>query len=364
MSLKLADLTKRFGPVEVLHGIDLEIGTGEFLVLLGESGCGKSTLLNCIAGLEELTAGTIEINGRDVTQSEPSERDVAMVFQSYALYPTMNVARNISFGLECQGVGRAERRLAVERVSALLRISELLDRKPSQLSGGQRQRVAIGRALVRDPVLFLLDEPMSNLDAKLRNQMRQELRELHRNLGTTFILVTHDQIEAMSMATLVAVMDRGRIQQFGTPYDIYYKPRNRFVAEFVGLNKMGFLNCRIVYSNGVPAILVGGQSAEIAHYEFGNCKPADGQPVVLGIRPENIYRSRDRLEGHAFLQAEVEVLRSDLTGSDVQFWFEFEGQTIACRARSTRAPRIGDRTVVYFDLQNASLFDPGTEERL
>ena len=364
MSLRVAGLTKRFGTVEVLHGIDLEIGTGEFLVLLGESGCGKTTLLNCIAGLEEATAGTIEINDLDVTRLEPSERDVAMVFQSYALYPTMNVARNISFGLECQGVSRAERRRAVERVSRLLRISELLDRKPSQLSGGQRQRVAIGRALVREPVLFLLDEPMSNLDAKLRNQMRQELRELHRSLGTTFILVTHDQIEAMSMATLVAVMEGGRIQQFGTPYEIYYRPRNRFVAEFVGLNRMGFLNCRIANSNGAPAVAIGGQCVEISHYEFRNDTPADGQPVVLGIRPENIYRSRDRLEGNSFLQAEVEVLRSDLTGSDVQFWFEFEGQAMACRARSSRAPRVGDLAVIYFDLQNASLFDPGTDERL
>ena len=364
MSMKLVNLVKRFGPVEVLHGIDLEIDKGEFLVLLGESGCGKSTLLNCIAGLEETTEGTIEIDGRDVTHVDPSGRNVAMVFQSYALYPTMNVARNISFGLECQGVSRAERRLAVDRVAHLLRISELLDRKPSQLSGGQRQRVAIGRALVRDPVLFLLDEPMSNLDAKLRNQMRLELRELHRRLGATFILVTHDQIEAMTMATRVAVLDRGRVQQFGTPYEIYYKPRNRFVAEFVGLNRMGFLNGRIAVADGSPTLVIGSQRAEITHYEFADGMPEDGKPVLLGIRPENIYRSRDRLEGNAFLEAELEVLRCDLTGSDVQLWFELEGQPIACRARSSQAPRVGDRAMLYLDLQNMSLFDPETEERL
>ena len=364
MSLKLTDLAKRFGSVEVLQGINLEIEKGEFLVLLGESGCGKSTLLNCIAGLEEASAGTVEINGRDVTNVDPGDRDVAMVFQSYALYPTMNVARNISFGLECQGVSRAERRKSVDRVAGLLQISELLDRKPSQLSGGQRQRVAIGRALVRNPALFLLDEPMSNLDAKLRNQMRQELRDLHRTLGTTFILVTHDQIEAMSMATRVAVLDSGRVQQFGSPYDIYYKPRNRFVAEFVGLNKMGFLQGRITYADGVPAIVIGGRRTRIAHYAFLHGMPADGQPVLLGIRPENIYRSRDRLEGHSYLKAELSVLRSDLTGSDAQLWFEFEGQPIACRARSSRVPHVGDRAILYFDLQNASLFDPGTEERL
>ena len=228
MSLKLTNLAKNFGSVEVLRDINIEIEKGDFLVLLGGSGCGKTTLLNCVAGLEETTAGRIEINGRDVTRFDPSDRNVAMVFQSYALYPTMKVARNISFGLECQGVPRADRQRAVERVAGLLQIADLLDRKPSQLSGGQRQRVAIGRALVRDPEIFLLDEPMSNLDVKLRNQMRLELRELHGNLGATFVLVTHDQIEAMTMATKVAVLDGGHVQQFGTPYDIYYTPRNRF----------------------------------------------------------------------------------------------------------------------------------------
>ena len=245
MTLKLNDVRKNFDKVEVLRNISLEIEEGDFLVLLGGSGCGKSTLLNCIAGLEEVSSGTIEIKGRNVTMVDPADRNVAMVFQSYALYPTMSVSRNISFGLECKGVSKVERAKAVNRISKLLQIEELLDRKPSQLSGGQRQRVAIGRALVRDPDIFLLDEPMSNLDANLRNQMRSELRELHGKLNRTFILVTHDQIEAMSMATKVAVLDQGYVQQFGTPYEIYYRPQNKFVAEFIGLNKMNFLEGEI-----------------------------------------------------------------------------------------------------------------------
>ncbi|MDE0304651.1 MAG: ABC transporter ATP-binding protein [Albidovulum sp.] len=364
MLLKIDNLAKNFGTVEVLRNISFEIEKGDLLVLLGESGCGKSTLLNCIAGLEESTSGRIVINGRDVTDEEPSDRNIAMVFQSYALYPTMNVARNIGFSLECQGASKAERRKAVERVADILQITELLERKPSQLSGGQRQRVAMGRALVRDPVIFLLDEPMSNLDAKLRHQMRQELRELHGNLGATFILVTHDQIEAMSMATKVAVMDSGRIRQFGTPYDIYHKPGDKFVAEFVGLNKMNFLEGRLVRSEGDESVEFGKLRAPLDHYEFAGEKPADGLRVLLGIRPEDIYRSKERLEGSAFIEAQLRVQKQELTGGDVQVWFEFGGQSISCRVRSSRMPEIGDATTLYFDLRNASLFDASTGLRL
>ena len=362
--LKLENLTKSFGTVEVLRNVSFEIEKGDLLVLLGESGCGKSTLLNCIAGLEEISSGRIEINGRDVTGIEPSDRDIAMVFQSYALYPTMNVARNIGFSLECQGVGRAERRDAVERVAKILQISELLNRKPSQLSGGQKQRVAIGRALVRDPVIFLLDEPMSNLDAKLRHQMRQELRDLHGILGATFILVTHDQIEAMSMATKVAVMDGGRIRQFGTPYDIYHAPGDKFVAEFVGLSKMNFLEGRLAFSGSEACVEVGGRRAPLGHYAFAGDKPADGTRVLLGVRPENIYRSKERLEGSSHFEAELEVLKRELTGGDVQVWFEFGGKVVSCRIRSSRMPEIGARTTLFFDLQNASLFHAETGKRI
>ncbi len=205
---------------------------------------------------------------------------------------------------------------------------------------------------------------MSNLDVKLRNQMRQELRELHGQLGATFVLVTHDQIEAMTMATKVAVLDGGRVQQFGTPHDIYHTPRNRFVAEFVGLNKMNFLAGRIVFRGGAPAVAVGDHVAPLAHYAFTEGSPEEGQRVLLGIRPENIYRSRDRLEGGAYFRAERNVLRNDMTGGDLQVWFEFEGQMIACRVRSSRPPDLEERNTFFLDLQNASLFDAATEKRL
>lgn len=363
MSLKLTNIKKMFGQVEVLHDISLEIDPGDFLVLLGGSGCGKTTLLNCIAGLEKTTSGTVEIMGRDVTDIDPSDRNIAMVFQSYALYPTMTVARNIGFGLECAGMPKKERSQAVQKVAALLKIDDLLHRKPSQLSGGQRQRVAIGRALVRNPDIFLLDEPMSNLDAQLRSQMRSELRDLHKTLNRTFILVTHDQIEAMSMATKVAVIDQGHIQQFGTPYDIFHKPKNKFVAEFIGVNKMNFLTATFSVLNDRPHLVVGNHKTSLQSYEFSNFAPKDGQPVHLGIRPENIYRLKQRLECQEYIAVELKVISSELTGSDVQVLLDFEGQVITSRFRSTRIPEIGSKILVYLDMRNISLFNPQTGKR-
>ena len=363
MSLKLTNIKKNFGQVGVLQDISLEIDPGDFLVLLGGSGCGKTTLLNCIAGLEKTTSGTVEIMGRDVTDIDPSDRNIAMVFQSYALYPTMTVARNIGFGLECAGMPKKERSQAVGKVAALLKIDDLLHRKPSQLSGGQRQRVAIGRALVRNPDIFLLDEPMSNLDAQLRNQMRSELRDLHKALNRTFILVTHDQIEAMSMATKVAVIDQGRIQQFGTPYDIFHKPNNKFVAEFIGVNKMNFLNAKFSLIDEVPCLVIGSHKTSLRSYEFSDQPPKDGQTVHLGLRPENIYRLKERLEGQEYFTGELEVISSELTGSDVQVLLNFEDQVITSRFRSTRMPEIGTKILVYLDLRNISLFNTQTGQR-
>jgi multiple sugar transport system ATP-binding protein len=233
-TLAIRDIKKTFGTTKVLRDIDLEIGTGDFLVLVGPSGCGKSTLLNIIAGLEQQTSGQILIAGRNVSNLQPKERDIAMVFQSYALYPSMTVERNIGFSLEMAGVDKATRSARIREVAELLKIEDLLSRRPSQLSGGQRQRVAMGRALVREPQVFLFDEPLSNLDAKLRVDMRVEIKKLHQRLGATIVYVTHDQIEAMTMATKIAVMKGGIIQQFGSPKDIYDRPSNTFVATFMG----------------------------------------------------------------------------------------------------------------------------------
>ncbi|MGD8914439.1 MAG: ATP-binding cassette domain-containing protein, partial [Candidatus Thiodiazotropha sp.] len=233
-SLKIEGVHKSFGPVHVLKGIDIEIDPGQFLILVGPSGCGKSTLLNMIAGLEKITSGSIYIGERDVTHLSPKDRDIAMVFQSYALYPNMSIRKNISFGLEIRKVPKAEQEATVERVAKMLQIEPLLDRKPSQLSGGQRQRVAMGRALARDPAVFLFDEPLSNLDAKLRVEMRTEIKELHQRTGTSIVYVTHDQIEAMTLGDQIAVMKEGEIQQLGSPQEVYDNPANQFVAGFMG----------------------------------------------------------------------------------------------------------------------------------
>ena len=240
-ALTIRDVYKRFHSVEVLKGIDLEMDSGDFTVLVGPSGCGKSTLLNIIAGLERQSSGNIEIGGRIVDNIAPRDRDIAMVFQSYALYPSMTVRQNITFGMECRNVPRVQRDEAVGRVAKLLQIEALLDRKPGQLSGGQRQRVAMGRALVRDPLLFLFDEPLSNLDAQLRAEMRIEIKLLHQRLGSTIVYVTHDQIEAMTLATRIAVMRQGVVQQFADPETVYNRPANLFVARFMGAPPMNTL---------------------------------------------------------------------------------------------------------------------------
>lgn len=363
MSLELTNISKSFGAVEVLNDINITIDEGDFLVLLGASGCGKSTLLNCIAGLESVSGGELKIKGQRVNEIDASVRNVAMVFQSYALYPTMKVERNISFALECQGVPKAERKLAVERVAKLLHISDLLDRKPGQLSGGQRQRVAIGRALVRNPAIFLLDEPMSNLDAKLRNKMRSELRDLHKELGATFILVTHDQIEAMSMATKVAVLDQGKVQQFGTPFEIYHRPNNLFVAAFVGQTKMNFLYGQYEMHDGNPSIRVGQSLIPLNSYEFTD-KPKQGSEIVLGIRPEDIYEAHNIPSQPNHFITELVATERELTGGDTNVGFSFQGHALRCRYKSARMPEIGTLQKLAFDLTNCAVFDAATELRV
>src|SRR5579871_5630554 len=253
-TLEIRALRKRFGPIEILKGIDISLEKGGFLVLVGPSGCGKSTLLNTIAGLESISSGEIMIGGQPVNDLHPSKRDIAMVFQSYALYPNMSVAENMAFGMEMRGVPKPEREKAVAAVAKTLQIEHLLARRPSQLSGGQRQRVAMGRALVRQPRVFLFDEPLSNLDAKLRVDMRVEIKRLHQETGTTIVYVTHDQIEAMTLATKIAVLKDGELQQVGTPSEIYNSPANLFVADFMGSPAMNLLEGKVTRANGLAGI--------------------------------------------------------------------------------------------------------------
>src|SRR6202522_2678599 len=291
-TLTISKLRKRFGHVEVLKGIDLEAKTGEFIALVGPSGCGKSTLLAMVAGLESISEGEIRIDGRLVNAVAPKDRDIAMVFQSYALYPTMTARQNITFGMESRGVPRAEQDAAVARVAALLQIEPLLRRKPGQLSGGQRQRVAMARALVRDPKLFLSDEPLSNLDAKLRVDMRTEIKKLHLRVGKTTIYVTHDQIEAMTLASRIAVMHHGAIQQFDEPQAVYDRPANMFVAGFMGSPSMNFIPGNLVTMGNRPDVAIALGQGEIATLRLAYAlsrHTADGK-VVLGVRPEHLFR--------------------------------------------------------------------------
>jgi multiple sugar transport system ATP-binding protein len=283
-NLNLKDLRKAFGDSEILRGIDLDIADGEFVVFVGPSGCGKSTLLRCIAGLEEITAGDLHIDAKRVNDIPPSERGIAMVFQSYALYPHMTVAENMAFGLRLAGFKKAEMDAAVMRAAQTLQIEHLLDRRPKALSGGQRQRVAIGRAIVRKPGVFLFDEPLSNLDAALRVQMRVELSRLHRELRTTMIYVTHDQVEAMTLANRIVVLNAGRIEQVGAPLELYHRPANRFVAGFIGSPKMNFLDATLEDARHVR--LKDGTRLAVASQD--PAARAGGAAVTLGIRPEHV----------------------------------------------------------------------------
>jgi multiple sugar transport system ATP-binding protein len=367
--LEIQNLVKRFGTVEVLKGIDLSVEEGGFLVLVGPSGCGKSTLLNTIAGLETVTGGEIRINGRRVNELRPSERDIAMVFQSYALYPNMSVAENIAFGLEMRGVPKAEREQAVDEVAEMLQISQLLKRRPSQLSGGQRQRVAMGRALVRKPLVFLFDEPLSNLDAKLRVDMRMEIKQLHRNLGTTIVYVTHDQVEAMTLATVIAVMKDGEIEQFGTPAEIYNRPANLFVADFMGSPAMNLVPVEVKANGSAPAISLtrSGRDAVDIPVAAASQQLLDmaGKNVILGIRPESVtdIAGADR---HAKNVVEVpcEVKVVEPAGSDTFVVAELGGRDFVARMRSDVEVEPSHETTFAFNMDRALFFDPGTERRI
>jgi multiple sugar transport system ATP-binding protein len=352
-------LAKSYGPVLVLRGIDLVVEPGDFAVLLGPSGCGKSTLLNAIAGLDDIDAGSIEIGGAEVTQREPSERGIAMVFQSYALYPTMTVRRNLSFGLRVRSVPKPEIRRRVAWVSELLQIGGMLDRKPSQLSGGQRQRVAIGRALVQQAKVFLLDEPLSNLDAKLRTEMRVELKRLHQSLAATIIYVTHDQIEAMTLATRIAVMRAGRIEQYATPDVLYEQPATLFVAGFVGSPAMNFLSGSLARGSA-PVARIETDAIPLDGYPFCGSFD-DGREIVFGIRPEHVSLADHQTRGPVI---EAETLFIEPMGADTLGWFQYGSQRISARLPPQRARGLSRKVRLALEIGQVSLFDPSTEERL
>ena len=362
-ALNVRGVHKQFGQVQVLKGIDLTIENGEFAVLLGPSGCGKSTLLNVIAGLERPSAGTVEIGDRVVNEIPPKDRDIAMVFQSYALYPAMTVRRNITFGMECRGVPKRQQDEAVSRVAALLQIDGLLERKPAQLSGGQRQRVAMGRALVRDPLLFLFDEPLSNLDAQLRVDMRTEIKQLHRRIASTIVYVTHDQIEAMTMASRIAVMDRGEIQQFAAPDTVYNRPANLFVARFLGTPPMNTVPARLSrHGDSLAATIGAGQLGETSVHLPPQPTAAQayiGRDVVLGIRPECISDGARRADAPDIrVEAEVEVIEP--TGAETMVLVRLSGERLRARVAPDVRLTLGQRTTFSVDTRTACLFDPQT----
>ncbi len=364
-SLTINGLFKSYGAVEVLKGIDLEANTGEFIVLVGPSGCGKSTLLAMIAGLETVTQGEIRIGDRLVNAVAPKDRDIAMVFQSYALYPTMSVRENMAFGMQSRGVPKAQQQEAIARVAALLQIEPLLARKPGQLSGGQRQRVAMGRALVRDPALFLFDEPLSNLDAKLRVEMRTEIKRLHQRVGKTTVYVTHDQVEAMTLASRIAVMHQGSVQQFAAPETVYNRPANMFVAGFMGSPAMNFIPARIEAVEGGLGVGFALEGEERASLRLS--RPTErleaGREVVLGLRPEHFFRYDPDLARRkpaiARIAARAELVEP--TGAETIVMLRFGDREVVGSFEPDSAPRYGEKVDLGIDMAHACLFDPTTE---
>lgn len=366
--MQITALRKSYGTLEILKGINIELDEGGFLVLVGPSGCGKSTLLNTIAGLEPISSGTISVEGQPINDLHPSKRDIAMVFQSYALYPNMTVGGNIAFGMEMRGVPKATRDIAISKVAKTLQISHLLDRKPSQLSGGQRQRVAMGRALVRDPKLFLFDEPLSNLDAKLRVDMRLEIKRLHAATGKTIIYVTHDQIEAMTLATKIAVLKDGELQQFGTPHEIYTKPTNIFVADFMGSPSMNLLPAKVISDDGGHALEMMQDDTKVklaVPASIAASALVVGQNVILGIRPEAVT-DKDGADRNsksvALLNGRVELVEP--AGSDTFVITHLAGKAVTARMRADVVVSSGQTVPFAFNLDKAVLFDPATQIRL
>ena len=351
--VQLTNAVKRYGDVQVIHDVDLTIEHGEFCVFVGPSGCGKSTLLRMIAGLEETTGGSIRIGSRDVTRLDPSDRGVAMVFQTYALYPHMTVRENMGFGLKMTGHPKAEIAAKVGEASRILKLDPYLDRKPKALSGGQRQRVAIGRAIVRGPEVFLFDEPLSNLDAELRVDMRVEIARLHKEIGATMIYVTHDQVEAMTLADKIVVLRAGRVEQVGSPMDLFNDPDNRFVAGFIGSPSMNFITGVVSGAGEVTLAALGGRVVRT-----GVALPAKGAEVLVGLRPHQLA-IQPGPGGGAVLE-----LRERLGGVSYDYLKGAAGEKIVVESRDNAPLSEGTPVVVSFDDAHAYFFDATTERRL
>jgi multiple sugar transport system ATP-binding protein len=349
-SLQIVDVRKAYGSTQVIHGVDIAIDDGEFVILVGPSGCGKSTLLRMIAGLENISGGEIRIGPRVVNDVAPKDRDIAMVFQNYALYPHMTVADNMAFSMKLKKASKSEIEERVSKAADILGLTKLLDRYPRQLSGGQRQRVAMGRAIVRDPQVFLFDEPLSNLDAKLRVQMRTEIKQLHQRLKTTTVYVTHDQIEAMTMADKIVVMHDGIVEQMGAPLDLYDRPANLFVASFIGSPSMNFLKGHLQHGHFVSN---SGITLPVANAPAGS----NGKPIVYGIRPEHFI-----LDGSNGLPAEVAVVEP--TGSETQVYAKFGGSEIVGVFRERINAQPGQQIRVTPDPNLVHLFDEQTGKRI
>ncbi len=346
--LELRNVTKKFGEVSVIRGVSFSIETGEFIVLVGPSGCGKSTLLRMIAGLEEISGGDLLIDGETMNEVPPAKRQLAMVFQSYALYPHMSVRKNMAFGLETMRFPKAEINRRVEDAARILQIEPLMERKPRQLSGGQKQRVAIGRAIVREPRAFLFDEPLSNLDAELRVKMRVELSELHKRLGTTMIYVTHDQVEAMTMAERIVVLNQGVVEQEGSPLELFNRPRNLFVAGFIGSPKMNFVEGRIDHAAGEATLSVQGMGAiAVPAYDTAG-------PVTIGFRPEAVHFGTG--EGWNF---STSVMLSEHLGSETYLYLRLEnGNALTVHTPGQSTIRGGETIPVFIDPRECHFFDP------
>ncbi|POB10837.1 ABC transporter ATP-binding protein [Sulfobacillus sp. hq2] len=360
-SVVLQHVTKRYGNVEAVHDVNLDIRDQEFLVFLGPSGCGKTTTLRMVAGLEELSGGDIFIGDENVSQKPPKDRDIAMVFQNYALYPHMTVYENMAFGLKLRKTPKSEIDRRVKEAAEILGLGQLLSRKPKELSGGQRQRVALGRAIVREPKAFLMDEPLSNLDAKLRTQTRVELKNLHRRLGATIIYVTHDQTEAMTMGTRIVVMRDGVVQQVDTPDGIYNNPANQFVATFVGTPAMNLVKGAVISQGDTASLQIGSQTIELPGRIRQTLSRLNSNALTLGVRPEDIFLGEGRADEPA-LNATVQVIEP--LGHEHIVYLAVEGQPIVARTDNAWQGRVGDVVRMKLNPQRLHAFDPQTEASL